>query len=521
MTDESKQTNNKSIKDTRRDEWVRPRSIYGLTSIFQEMGYELRFNTRSRDIEIRPTNPGLLASDPTSLSHSEFVQYSLLYSFYQRFGVVSKAIPPYWVTLSQHIYIAIRDAIQSKYYYMTADKKLRKYKLNDQEFRDYLYSIASDNKADPVVDMLMNLPEWTGNKLIETIFIKYLGAKDDELTRELTAKFFVGAVARAFDPGCKHDWMPILVSDGQGIFKSTLLKSLVPHQYQDKWFTDNLDMAATTKEKMEITGGAWLIEFAELAGLVRAELEKAKRWLSATDDKARAAYARTAEEKPRDFVVCGTANDSGPGVLPYDSTGSRRFAVIHCHGTDMALPDMIREIEAILPQIWAEALVIYLDAEANHPISDQDELARARATNTPFQTAHLRQINRDACHTIFGDAEQKMQERNKDYEYKNRAIEDIVDVIMAVFFDPQSEWWKEQLGKGLKPDVGLTVTEMLAYVRQAKDAKHLLTDINHASSSLIAELKDRGELEQAKRKGVSPFTGVRGKQARVWRLPKS
>ena len=66
-------------------------------------------------------------------------------------------------------------------------------------------------------------------------FVDYLGAADNEYTREVTRKMFVGAVARAYEPGSKFDNMLIL-SGRQGIGKSTILRKVG----FDRWFTDGI-----------------------------------------------------------------------------------------------------------------------------------------------------------------------------------------------------------------------------------------------------------------------------------------
>lgn len=68
---------------------------------------------------------------------------------------------------------------------------------------------------DPIVEYLNGLT-WDNTERLDTLFVDYLGAADNEYTREVTRKMFVGAVARAYEPGSKFDNMLIL-SGRQGI----------------------------------------------------------------------------------------------------------------------------------------------------------------------------------------------------------------------------------------------------------------------------------------------------------------
>lgn len=81
--------------------------------------------------------------------------------------------------------------------------------------------VHEQNAFNPVTDYLDTL-EWDGEERLDTLFIDYLGSSDNEYTRAVTRKAFVGAVARAYEPGCKYDYMPVLVGK-QGLGKSHLL----------------------------------------------------------------------------------------------------------------------------------------------------------------------------------------------------------------------------------------------------------------------------------------------------------
>ncbi|MFG5501969.1 VapE domain-containing protein, partial [Enterococcus faecalis] len=77
------------------------------------------------------------------------------------------------------------------------------------------------------VKKFIEAEKWDGIKRVERIFIDYLGVEDTEYTREVTKKWFTGAVARIYRPGVKFEIVPIL-SGAQGIGKSTLINKLAP-----------------------------------------------------------------------------------------------------------------------------------------------------------------------------------------------------------------------------------------------------------------------------------------------------
>ena len=46
-------------------------------------------------------------------------------------------------------------------------------------------------------------------------------------------RFFIGAVARLFHPGCRHDWMPVFIGS-QNCGKSSFFSYITPPDYTDE-----------------------------------------------------------------------------------------------------------------------------------------------------------------------------------------------------------------------------------------------------------------------------------------------
>lgn len=121
----------------------------------------------------------------------------------------------------------IQDYLEQKY-------DLR---LTQNKVFEILKTTASERNFNPVQDYIRK-EEWDGTPRIETAIIDYLGAEDTPLIREQTKLWFVAAVARAFEPGCKFD--NVLTLPGpQGIGKSTFFKVI-----GDRWFNDSFSFAS-------------------------------------------------------------------------------------------------------------------------------------------------------------------------------------------------------------------------------------------------------------------------------------
>lgn len=202
---------------------------------------------------------------------------------------------------------------------------------------------AHKNIINDVRDYLLSL-QWDDVKRLDTLLIDYLGAQDTPYTRAAIRKSLCAAVARVMNPGCKYDYMPILVGP-QGIGKSTFLSML-----GRRWYSDSLQ-TFEGKEASEMIQGVWINEIGELNGMSKAETNAVKQFLSKREDIFREPYGRRTSNYPRRCVFFGTTNDS---EFLKDRTGNRRFWPIDTGVID-PIKNVFTELEGEVDQIWAEA----------------------------------------------------------------------------------------------------------------------------------------------------------------------
>lgn len=193
------------------------------------------------------------------------------------------------------------------------------HKLKDADFFDGMRTIC--RRLNPVHELIRSL-QWDGIPRAGRILIDEYGAPDDPYISEATKLFILAIISRAFHPGTKFDYM-IVLQGAQGIGKSSFFKSMA---IKEDWFAE-IGAADMADKKLlgEKAQGKLILEYGELDGIRKAAAERLKATITSTDDNYRAAYARTAESRPRKYVLGGTTNSS---TYLSDPTGNRRFLPI-------------------------------------------------------------------------------------------------------------------------------------------------------------------------------------------------
>lgn len=216
---------------------------------------------------------------------------------------------------------------------------------------DAVLTAAAENTINPLFDYLNDLI-WDKWDRVENWMTWYLGVEETEYTRAVGRAWLLSAVARAYQPGCKADCCLILEGP-QGKGKSTALSILAggPTFFSD-YTTDDLG----SKEAAILCRGVWIVEFAELEGLMQRanKVETVKAFLSRTHDRYRPVNGRHPIQVPRQCVFAATTNKDS---YMHDETGNRRFWPVKCGKIDTA--SLARDRD----QLWAEAVHRYRDLE--------------------------------------------------------------------------------------------------------------------------------------------------------------
>lgn len=212
----------------------------------------------------------------------------------------------------------------------------------------------------------------------ESIGTEILGLSDDPLLNPnfdddrkladvILERFLIGAVARVMDPGCDHDWMPILIGS-QNSGKSTFFRYLTP---PDPNATTTYPWSKTIqqgiqhlKERPHVLHAGWIVVLDEVERFFKRRFtEELKNLVSVSVDRSRRLYENE-RDFPRSFVLCGATNSNDFLV---DPTGNRRFMPIMVTGKMRSAKDPrigvvdLDRLKEDRDAIWAAAYRAYMD----------------------------------------------------------------------------------------------------------------------------------------------------------------
>ena len=228
--------------------------------------------------------------------------------------------------------------------------------------------VADKNKYHPVRDYLNQL-EWDGTERIRYALHHFLGTEISDYTFEAMRLFLLGAINRAFKPGCKFDVM-LCLTGGQGAGKSTFFQFLA---IKDEWFSDDLKKMDDENVFRKIQGH-WIIEMSEMIATANAKsIEEIKSFLSRRKETYKVLYEKQASDRLRQCVFGGTLNTLD--FLPLDRSGNRRFLPIMVYPDKAEVHILENEVESrkYINQLWAEAMVIYKSGKVRPTLSKEVE----------------------------------------------------------------------------------------------------------------------------------------------------
>lgn len=230
-------------------------------------------------------------------------------------------------------------------------------------------NFAHMNSYNPVIDYMNEAyAKYDGKRRLDDFFSIFLGADKNPTTILITRLWFMGAVAKAYDPNTKFDFVLDIVG-GQGVGKTTLVQKLAPLGL----YTDQFN-SFTNKDDFEVMKNALIVNDDEMTASNNAKFEEIKKFITMQTFEYRKSYARKSERFKKKFVMVRTTNEVRHLK---DRSGDRRFISIYANKKKQKLSPVTDLQPNYVKQVWGEAVWLYKQAKDPFLLSPgQEELLK-------------------------------------------------------------------------------------------------------------------------------------------------
>lgn len=218
-----------------------------------------------------------------------------------------------------------------------------------------IINFAHMNSYNPVIDYMNEAyAKYDGKRRLDDFFSIFLGADKNPTTILITRLWFMGAVAKAYDPNTKFDFVLDIVG-GQGVGKTTLVQKLAPLGL----YTDQFN-SFTNKDDFEVMKNALIVNDDEMTASNNAKFEEIKKFITMQTFEYRKSYARKSERFKKKFVMVRTTNEVRHLK---DRSGDRRFISIYANKKKQQLSPVTDLQPNYIKQLWGEAVWLYKQAK--------------------------------------------------------------------------------------------------------------------------------------------------------------
>ena len=175
----------------------------------------------------------------------------------------------------------------------------------------------------PFRQYFQRLPVWDGRDRLHDLAVR---VSDSPLWIQAFHRWMLGLAAQwagLSDGLHAHSTAPLLVSDEQGLGKSTFCRALLPPELQ-AYYTDSVDLARPDKVERQLTEMG-LLNLDEFDRIPEKKHPLLKNLMQLSALNLRKAYRRHSQALPRIASFIGTSNSR---ELLSDPSGSRRFICV-------------------------------------------------------------------------------------------------------------------------------------------------------------------------------------------------
>jgi hypothetical protein len=231
-----------------------------------------------------------------------------------------------------------------------------------------LASVSRDDTFDSWCEYLEECAlDWDGTPRIATLAKDVLGCVHP-YECEVLERGLIATVRRAYEPGCKSDYMVALFEERGGVGKTTFLIWLGGHYYAalaDRAGDKDLTLAAHR---------CAVADLSEMSAIRKSDVNQVKSWLTTQEDLVRPPYGVAHIRMPRQFQQWSSFNGKIDDPLFEDSAMGRRVRPIRVGKIRMDL-----FTEDLRKQVWGETMHRYWAGACSWRLSAENDAALAAA----------------------------------------------------------------------------------------------------------------------------------------------
>ena len=310
-------------------------------------------------------------------------------------------------------------------------------------------SVARANSYNPVIDYFEKcLAKWDKKPRLDDFLQKYLGADESEATKLTVRLWFMGAVAKGYNPLTKFDYVLDLVG-GQGIGKTTLLREIAPCGF----YTDQFNSFTDKDDKAELKN-ALIVNDDEMTASNRSSFEVVKKFITEQVFRYRPSYGKYIMTFNKGFVMARTTNEV---QHLKDKSGDRRFLSIKCDEKRQRVHPVEGLKQEEIDQIWGEAVYLWKHTKDPFKLSPKQEAILADNRQQFLATSEIEDEIKVLLDGQFKDrkfiSNQEMRQAlliGLGREVKSKDIKTMRYVMSHMGFEVGAAGWDAKLNKTVR-----------------------------------------------------------------------
>ena len=310
-------------------------------------------------------------------------------------------------------------------------------------------SVARASSYNPVIDYFEKcLAKWDKKPRLDDFLQKYLGADESEATKLTVRLWFMGAVAKGYNPLTKFDYVLDLVG-GQGIGKTTLLREIAPCGF----YTDQFNSFTDKDDKAELKN-ALIVNDDEMTASNRSSFEVVKKFITEQVFRYRPSYGKYIMTFNKGFVMARTTNEV---QHLKDKSGDRRFLSIKCDEKRQRVHPVEGLKQEEIDQVWGEAVYLWKHTKDPFKLSPKQEAILADNRQQFLATSEVEDEIKVLLDGQFKDrkfiSNQEMRQAlliGLGKEVKSKDIKTMRYVMSHMGFEVGAAGWDAKLNKTVR-----------------------------------------------------------------------